>query len=180
MRTLRLLLPLAGAALAACSTTPYDPDLPEPGTVLIRDLDPVRQRASGECGPACLATVLAAWEEPAALADLVRACPPKPGGGVTAAALRDEAKRRGLHAFVVRATLDEVERHVAQGRPLIVGVIRRSLFHAWSHYEVVAGLHRERGYVVLIDPSAGWIRQPTEAFLEEWSRAGRILIVVAK
>lgn len=177
---MKTIVPLAVVALAACSTRPYDPDRPEPGTMLIRDLDPVRQQRENDCGPACLTTVLRAWDQAVTLDELVKACPPREGGGVTAAALRAEAKKRGLKAFAIEGTLDDVEEHLAKGRPLIVGLVKRDLFGSRAHYEVVAGLAQDRSYLVLIDPARGWMRESKKAFLREWESSGRVLLLIAK
>lgn len=158
----------------------FDPDrlTAEDGWLRARPTPLVRQEAAEDCGPAALAMLSAAWGSPLSLAEAVALAPPQPGRGVRAGALRNAARARGLHAFLVVGGVGDLRHELAEGRPMIVGLIEPHGDVALAHYEVVVGYHVDRGQVVTLDPAVGWRVRPLAGFGDEWQRAGNVLLVV--
>jgi ABC-type bacteriocin/lantibiotic exporter with double-glycine peptidase domain len=130
------------------------------------------QRARADCGAAALAVVLARYE-PGLQAEEVRRLA---GDQATAARLRDVARGRGLRAFLFSGTMADLERELAAGRPVLVGVVRGRL----AHYQVVAGRNRERDELLLADPARGWRVMSRQDFEAEWQPARSLTLVVAR
>ena len=83
----------------------------DPEWRIVRDVPFVAQQTDRDCGPAALAMVLAHFgAAPAATPELAR-------GDVRAGTLRDVARGRGLEAYVVSGTLDDLFTEVARGHP---------------------------------------------------------------
>jgi predicted double-glycine peptidase len=129
----------------------------------------VRQRKNG-CGPAVAEMVMRYWG--IAQADQLA------GGsrGLSAAALREHFVRHGFHAFAVQGRRQDLEDHLAKGRPLIVALKETSTLH----YAVVAGLDESNVY--LNDPARHKLaRMSWEDFDAFWRAAGNwILIAVPR
>jgi hypothetical protein len=97
----------------------------------------------------------------------------------SAAELRDAARARGLSAFVVEGEPDDLVHELEAGRPVIVGVAKRTTGdNAVTHYEVVVGMHRASRRVATYDPAAGVRQNSFGGFLMEWQAAGRVLLVI--
>jgi hypothetical protein len=90
------------------------------------------------------------------------------------------ARRRGLHAFIVRGEVADLEREVAAGRPVVVGLVKPyGKKKVLTHYEVVVGLNRTKKLVVTLDPAAGWRENELASFLREWEPSKRLALVVS-
>jgi ABC-type bacteriocin/lantibiotic exporter with double-glycine peptidase domain len=137
----------------------------------------IRQPAEHECGPAALAMVLRRWGIAADVGEVARATG-NPGQSVTAGALRDEARRRGLQASLIRGQVDDLVREVGWNRPVLVGLVQRYTNRAYSHYEVVVGINARTRQVLLLDPGNGMREDAMSSFSEEWEGAGRLALVV--
>ncbi|MBI2933039.1 MAG: C39 family peptidase [Planctomycetes bacterium] len=173
-----LALLLAGCAYLG-TAQPFDPASAEPGFILLDGIQPLRQRVENDCGPTALTMVLRYHDEPISLEDVIQACPPREGGGVTAAALRDFARRHRFRAHVVVGTIDDLRKHLSLGRPLIVGLVKPYVDRLRPHFEVVAGFHPEALTVVTVDPAQGWTKNSVDGFLAEWEPAQRLMLVIA-
>jgi ABC-type bacteriocin/lantibiotic exporter with double-glycine peptidase domain/predicted small secreted protein len=173
-------------ALAACSTyrgTARDVSpaklASEPGWILVRDVPYVAQELETECGAAALSMVVSYWTGlvPRSIVAHFR---PVPERGIAAGRLRDYARERGLAAFVIEGTFEDLKRELAAGRPVLVGLSKpQRKDRVLDHYEVVVGLHRDRRLVVTLDPSEGWRQNTVEGFYREWKLAGFVAIVVS-
>src|SRR5262249_19161737 len=126
----------------------------DPSWQIVEDVPFVPQRTMHDCGPAALAMVLAHFRVPAA--------PREPAelaqGDVRAGALRDAARARGLDAFVVAGTFEDLFSQVGRGRPVLVGLAKPMALtggRALAHYEVVIGLNRSRREILTLDPAVG-------------------------
>lgn len=175
-----LLLPLLPSTLGCTylgSATTFDPSASEPGLVLVRGIEPVRQRVENDCGPAAMTMVLRWVGDPITLDEAVAACPPKPGSGVSADALRGLARSRGWSSYAFTATLEQLEQQVTLGRPVLVGMVKPYIDKLRLHFEVVAGIHPQKRYIVTLDPARGWTRNSYEGFLAEWESAGRPAVI---
>ncbi len=163
---MRLIPPLLAALTAAgCASGPG------PCWMAAADVEPVLQEEKTDCGAAALASVLTYWGIPTSLAELREACDGGPEG-IAAATLRDAARRAGLEAYLIRAERADLEHEMAEGRPVLVGVVRSGR----PHYALVTGLAPER--VLLVDPAAGRTTQGWSRFAREWAGAANLALVV--
>jgi hypothetical protein len=98
---------------------------------------------------------------------------------VAAGALRDEARRHGLQAFLIRGEVDDLFREVGWNRPVLVGLIQRyNDNRAYAHYEVVVGINPRSQQLLLLDPGNGMREDAMKSFSEEWEGAGRLTLVI--
>jgi ABC-type bacteriocin/lantibiotic exporter with double-glycine peptidase domain len=178
-------LALAACALAsgcylgsARTATPADFAPTDDSWNLVEGVPPVRQIARGDCGAAALAMVLGYWALPVTRADITAANPPAPERGIRAAALRDFARRQGLHAFLVEGELADLDRELARHRPVLVGVMKRYGGRVYPHYEVVVGVSRRQRRILTLDPANGLRVNSREGFTAEWTAAGRLTLIV--
>jgi ABC-type bacteriocin/lantibiotic exporter with double-glycine peptidase domain len=151
----------------------------EPGWVAVQDVPLLRQEHERDCGPAAVTMVLRFWGKPAS-AELVREQAHTPlDQGVQAGALRDVLRERGLLAYLIEGTVDDLERELTAGRPVVVGLAKPYTNAIWGHYEVVAGLNRARGLVATVDPGRGWSVNTIEGFLREWKPTRHLTLVAS-
>lgn len=149
----------------------------DPGWQLARDVPFIPQHTAHDCGPAALAMVLAHFRVAPPAAD----DPELARGDVRAGALRDVARQRGLEAFVVSGTLDDLYTQVGLGRPVLVGLAKPMAFtggRALAHYEVVIGLNRSRRRVLSLDPATGVRENTFEGFASEWVPVHQVTVVI--
>ena len=148
----------------------------DPAWQLVPDVPFVPQRTNRDCGPAALAMVLAHF----------RAAPPAEDhpelakGDVRAGALRDVARARGLDAYVVSGTFDDLFAQVGRGRPVVVGLAKPMALtggRSLAHYEVVVGLNRARRLILSLDPANGLRENTFEGFAREWAPTRQVTIV---
>src|SRR5262245_543149 len=99
----------------------------DPSWQVVRDVPLVPQARRPVCGAAALAMVLSYWRVPAT-AEEMRALAPPDDAGISAGALRDVARRKGLRAFVVAGTFHDLAEQVARGRPVVVGLAKPMAF----------------------------------------------------
>ena len=148
----------------------------EPGWIVVDGVTPLRQKDAHDCGPTALTMVLNYWQperakEPLANLPLDRQA--------SAEELRNAARARGLSAFVVEGEAEDLVHELEAGRPVIVGVAKRTAGdNAVTHYEVVIGMHRASKRVATYDPAAGIRQNSFGGFLMEWHAAGKVLLVV--
>jgi ABC-type bacteriocin/lantibiotic exporter with double-glycine peptidase domain len=138
----------------------------------------VAQKSDADCGPAALAMVLAHFGVSATL-DQVTVLDPPSEGGVRAGALRDVARGKGLEAFVVSGTLDDLVAQIDHGRPVLVGLAKPMVgSRAIAHYEVVVGINRPKHLILSLDPSRGPRQNSLEGFAREWVPTHQVTIVI--
>src|SRR5262249_30975534 len=132
-----------------------------------------------DCGPAAAAMVLGFWgyrTDP----DALRSASGTPiSSGVQAGTLRDLLRLRGFEAFLVEGSLDDIERELQAGRPVVVGLAKPYSNGIYAHYEVVAGLNRARGLIATLDPGSGWTQNSFAGFLAEWRPTHNLMLVVS-
>jgi ABC-type bacteriocin/lantibiotic exporter with double-glycine peptidase domain len=152
----------------------------DPGWTVVHDVPVIRQQAEHDCGPAALASILARWGIPDALAQIHREVASDPRGAA-AGDLRDFAKKKGLDAFLIVGEEADLAREIASGRPVLVGLLQRySNGQVLSHYEVVVGLNEARHRILLLDPGNGPREDSLEAFTREWQGSKRLTLIVAQ
>ena len=138
----------------------------------------IAQQEELDCGVAALAMVLLQWKAVQGIEEVRAACPPDPERGTEAGALRDFAKKKGLQAFVIEGDFIVFEKELARGRPVLVGMFKRTLGGLVTDFEVVVGYHPELKLVATLDPSLGARVNDETGFDEEWELAQRLTLVV--
>jgi ABC-type bacteriocin/lantibiotic exporter with double-glycine peptidase domain len=139
----------------------------------------VRQHQETDCGLAALAMVAGAWGRQWSVADLNRQLPPT-DKGIKLGALRDLARSRGLDAYAIKGSPDDLSHELSAGRPVLLGLVlpydqKRNA----SHYEVAIAMNPSDGTVVTIDPASGEWKQRSKQVLDlEWKTAGFATLVV--
>jgi ABC-type bacteriocin/lantibiotic exporter with double-glycine peptidase domain len=149
----------------------------DPAWRIVDDVPFVSQRTFRDCGPAALAMVLAHFRVPAPTDER----PEFRQGDVRAGTLRDVARARGLDAFVVAGTFDDIATQVGRGRPVLVGLAKPMALtggRALAHYEVVIGFNRSRRLILSLDPATGLRENTLEGFAREWVPTGQVTIIV--
>lgn len=139
----------------------------------------VRQQHAEDCGLAALAMVAGSWNRAWSVEELNRDLPPGKHG-VNLVALRDLARAKGLDAFAIAATPADLERELAHGRPVIVGlVLPHDRNYNRSHYEVAIAYNPKDGTLVTLDPATGdWMRRSRKVLDVEWKPAAYAALVV--
>jgi ABC-type bacteriocin/lantibiotic exporter with double-glycine peptidase domain len=151
----------------------------EPGWLAVRDVPWLPQETDSDCGAAALAMVLSHHGLATSVEDVTMAASAASSEGLAAGSLRDYARHRGAAAFLVRGELADLEAELALRRPVIVGLaIGRGARTAVTHYEVVVGLHPERGLVATLDPARGLRQSSLHDFYREWQPSRRLALVV--
>ena len=149
-----------------------------PGWIVVPAVPLIRQSGSNDCGAAALAMVLAHWQRPISLEEISARDPGAASKGWKAGQLRDLARERGLQAFIVSGGLDDLSHEIGQGRPVLVGVVKRYRDKPRAHYEVVIGIHRAKRRILTLDPADGWREDSLEGFASEWVPTKQVTLVV--
>lgn len=91
--------------------------------------------------------------------------------GIPASAMEKYFQGQGYRTFAFRGEWSDLQRHLQQGRPLIV-CLKANGEQGPLHYSVVVGLDVGREYVFLNDPAVGkMLRFSREGFQSEWDSA---------
>lgn len=151
----------------------------EGGWELVRDVPYIPQATEHACGVAALAMVFEHWGIARSEVEVLR--PGAAGGqGIAAGALRDLARAKGLHAFLIQGEEADLVREVELNRPVLVGLVQRYTDRSYSHYEVVTGINRSTRRVLMLDPGRGLREDDLASFTAEWQGAGRLALVVGQ
>jgi ABC-type bacteriocin/lantibiotic exporter with double-glycine peptidase domain len=178
--TIRGLTLVVLAAAAGCATWGTAPVQQEPGWVTVAGARAHPQQGPRDCGAAALTTVLGRFDPALRLEEVRRLTGPPDADGLSAARLREVARARGLQAFLFSGSLDDVDRELEAGRPVLVGVVRAHGRKALAHYQVIAGRQRNGDRLLVADPERGWTVISRQDFLTEWERARRLTLVVSR
>jgi ABC-type bacteriocin/lantibiotic exporter with double-glycine peptidase domain len=137
------------------------------------DVPFVHQDENG-CGSASLAMVIDYWRAHGAAADpanvdaIQRELYVAARKGIPAESMTRYLEQHGFEAIAFRGEWEDLEHHLALGRPLIVALRVRG---ATYHYAVAAGISPDA--IALNDPADRKLRQYDRArFEKEWNRAG--------
>jgi ABC-type bacteriocin/lantibiotic exporter with double-glycine peptidase domain len=173
-------LALCIVALAGCYAgvgRRVDPSvLNAPGWQAVSGVPVIEQKQELDCGAAAAAMVLAHWQRPTTTEAVWSAVHPRSGRGISAGAMRDFLRARGLEAYLVAGTLTDLHRELGLGHPVVVGVVESWGREGLTHYEVVIGVHLQRRAVVTLDPARGAVERDVAGFLEEWGRSRYVMI----
>jgi ABC-type bacteriocin/lantibiotic exporter with double-glycine peptidase domain len=175
-----VVLALALAAFAGCATWGAVPVRPESGWQTVPGARAHAQEGPRDCGAAALTTVLASFDPSIGLDQVRRLTGPPDAQGLSAARLREVARARGLQAYLFSGSLEDVDRELAAGRPVLVGVVRSHGRKRLAHYQVIAGRQRQRDQLLVADPERGWTVMSRQEFLAEWDPARRLTLVVSR
>lgn len=139
----------------------------------------VRQRQETDCGLAALAMVAGAWGQTWNVDELARTVKPTEQG-VRLGTLRDLARSRGLQAYAIRASTNDLANEIRAGRPVLLGLVLPYQGERFlGHYEVAIAIEPNRGDIVTLDPATGKAMHRARATLElEWARAHHAALVV--
>lgn len=176
------LLSIAGACapmyMGKSETLRADAFEREPGWTAVEGVPELRQKTEVDCGPVALTMVTRYWQPAAHDAHPDAEAHTPLGDRVSAGDLRDAARALGYKAYLVEGTLNDLEHELSAKRPAIVGMAKPTSQGALGHYEVVVGLNKDKQLIATLDPALGPRRYSFEAFLHEWIRAGRPLLVL--
>lgn len=147
----------------------------DPAWIRVPGIEPLRQKSEHDCGPTALAMVVNYWQ-PSRAGEPYPALPTQ--HQASAGELRDAARARGLSAYVVEGSPEDLVHELQQGRPLIVGTVKQVVGDYVTHYEVVVAMHRDSRSVATYDPAVGLTQNSFMDFLTEWEATGRVLLVI--
>jgi ABC-type bacteriocin/lantibiotic exporter with double-glycine peptidase domain len=141
------------------------------------DVPFVSQEKEG-CGAAAIAMVMQYWRQKgqavseADPAKIQQALYSKEAHGIYASQMEHYLDTRGFRTFAFAGAWDDLNHHLAKGRPLIVAL--RPAGSSPLHYVVVAGLDWERGLVLVNDSAQKKLLKLDRASFErEWNAAGK-------
>jgi ABC-type bacteriocin/lantibiotic exporter with double-glycine peptidase domain len=183
-RTAILLLLLSASACSTYTGVGVSADFTQaradPGWTLLEGLPERHQQATWDCGIAVWRMVVEYWDvtpDPVLISEMLApiATDQRP---IRAAELRDLAIDHGLLAFVVEGHRVDLNKHLARGRPVIVGMIKPTLGGSNAHYEVVLGIHPVREVIMTFDPSLGYREISFVGFDQEWRASGSVALVI--
>lgn len=168
------------AVLAGCgSSGPLLPEAPTqglPSSVELRDV-PFFPQDEFQCGPAALATVLAASGLDVAPDDLVSEVYVPGRKGSFQVELIAAARRRGRLVYVLPQSVESIPQQLAAGFPvLVLQKLGAGPWPAW-HYAVVVGYDAREDTFVLRSGERERVEVDSRRFLMTWDRADRWAIV---
>jgi ABC-type bacteriocin/lantibiotic exporter with double-glycine peptidase domain len=173
------LLLLTGCQLVGLRSTAPESLRTDPSWVLIPELKLVSQRGRHDCGVAALATVIEYWQPTTTTASVAAAIgPADEKAGVAAGRLRTVALRKGLNAFLIEGTVEDLVHEVGRRRPVILGLVGADHGRAYGHYDVVAGVNQTRRLFLLADPRGTWRQVRAEELLTAWGPARHLALVI--
>lgn len=176
-----LSLALLGIFLAAgcASVPPPDPPAGTAARVELRDV-PFHPQELYQCGPAALATVIGDAGIEVDPDDLVPEVYVPERKGSLPAEMRAAARARGLVAYPLAPSIDDLLTAIDAGYPVLV---MQNLGLSWSpvwHYAVVMGYDLEREYVVLRSETDRRRLHAIDTFQRTWVRADRWAQIVVE
>jgi hypothetical protein len=150
------------------------------------DVPFVRQEREG-CGSAAASMVMRYWMARGAQVDanaadagaIQRALHSPEEKGIRGSELRRYLERHGFSVWIVDAGIEDLQRHIERGRPLIACLAPR---RGALHYVVVVGIDAGGKEIALHDPArGGFVRQKGAAFRKAWNATGNwTLLAVPK
>jgi ABC-type bacteriocin/lantibiotic exporter with double-glycine peptidase domain len=147
------------------------------------DVPFVPQQKDG-CGAASIAMVMQYWEQrqgqpqrpEADPSQILRALYTGPAHGIYASAMVRYFQSSGYRAFAFAGATADLERQLAQGRPLIAALKPGS--GPSLHYVVVAGLDEPQQLVLINDPAQRKLLKENQSqFEREWSATGHWILL---
>ena len=156
------LVALAGLA-AVCSAAASAP----------LDVPFFHQQTNG-CGAASVAMVMHYWEKREAPEHVYQQLYKADQKGILLSDMKRYLEESGFRAFTLRGKWNDVEQHLAKGRPIIVGLKKNRA--ARIHFAVVIGADRD--HVWLNDPTRKKASRVNRAgFERQWTMADRWMLL---
>lgn len=135
----------------------------------------VRQMENG-CGAASVAMVVRYWGLDKPPDQIYRDLYQPEQKGILLADMKRYLEQSGFQAYTLRGEFNDLERHSAKGRPVIVALKKNRAQRL--HFAVLLGV--ESGRVWLNDPTRKKAtRVKREDFLRQWDAAERWMLVAA-
>ncbi|HXA07379.1 MAG TPA: C39 family peptidase [Bryobacteraceae bacterium] len=136
------------------------------------DVPFVKQEANG-CGAAAIAMVMHYWSRPDADPHKIyQSLYSREVDGIRGRDLDRFLRESGFHTFAFRGEWQDLEQHLAKGRPLIVCL--REGRAGPLHYVVVAGVDTTQNLVLINDPARRkLLKVERVVFEKDWTTAGR-------
>jgi tetratricopeptide (TPR) repeat protein len=161
---------LAGCAGSAPRIGEFVPRTPAQVELTATPFFPQREY---QCGPAALATVLAASGVPVTADELVPAIYLPERRGSLQTELVAATRVHGRLPYVLPAQAEALFAELAAGRPVLV--LQKQGAGPWPawHYAVVNGYDRERNTVLLRSGTNARLAMSARRFMWTWDRAGR-------
>lgn len=135
---------------------------------------PFAAQTKDGCGSAAIAMVLQYWSQKQHLPPGANGDPEsiqaslfsRSAHGIYASRMKHYFEQAGFAAYPFHADWSDLERNIAEGRPLIVSLKESTALH----YVVVTGIDTEHHYVFTNDPARQkMLRSSRAAFESEWS-----------
>jgi predicted double-glycine peptidase len=161
---------LGGCAVQTGALREHPPaDLPRSAEL---EATPFFAQTEYQCGPAALATVLAAAGLPADPAELGQQVFLPARTGTLQIEMMAGARRQGAVATRVPATLEALLREVHAGHPVVVlQNLGLTWYRVW-HYAVLIGYDIDNGGVILRSGTTRREEMPMRTFEHTWTRSG--------
>jgi ABC-type bacteriocin/lantibiotic exporter with double-glycine peptidase domain len=149
---------------------------PKPQSLWL-DVPFVKQAPEG-CGAACIAMVIQYWAkathtlpgDDANAATIQKLLYDPRAGGIKARDMERYFRQNGFDTFAFHGEWRDLERHLSQGRPLIVCLREGGAFAHSLHYVVLVGLDDEQNAVLVNDPAGRKLMKLDRAgFQKKWS-----------
>ena len=174
---------VAALALTGCATqgsrlAPADPGAMPSRVELVET--PFFPQREYQCGPAALATLLAAAGIPVEPDALVAAVYLPARRGSVQAEMIAATRSRGLLPYVVPPSTQSLLAQVAAGQPVLV--LQKTGAGPWPgwHYAVVVGYDALEDRVVLRSGTEARLEMSAARFMATWDRAGRWALVAVE
>jgi predicted double-glycine peptidase len=146
---------------------------------------PFVQQSEDGCGSAAISMVLQYWNAHGKPVDsgrrdveaIQRLLFSSKARGIYASDLEKYIRESGFEVFAIQGTWPDLEKHLEQGRPLIVATQptgRKAAFH----YAVAVGMDAQAAAVLLNDPARGkLLRMERAEFEKEWQATGHWMLL---
>ena len=148
------------------------------------DVPFVQQEEEG-CGAAAISMLLQYWNAKGMAVDptrmdvlaIQRLLYSKAAHGIYASSLENYVRDSGFTVFAVQGTWEDLEKHLKEGRPLILG-IGPNHRKGPLHYLVAVGMDFKNPAVLVNDPARGkLIRIEREAFAKQWQATSNWMLL---
>jgi hypothetical protein len=157
---------VAAVAVVVTAAAPAAQAQAAHGPVHLLDV-PYLAQSEALCGGAAIAMVMRFWGATGVYAETFAPLVDESAGGISGQALLDELRSRGWQAASFGGDRDQVQSHLAHGRPVIVLIEDRP---SRFHYVVIVGWLN--GRVILHDPARAPFRVVDEkTLIEAWRRS---------
>ena len=137
------------------------------------DVPFIRQAGGNGCAAACAAMVLGYWNGAAVETtepELRRALAQEVDRPARAGDLARALEARGFRVFTFAGEMQDIEEHLAKGRPLVLGTRAGPRYHM----VVAAGIDRSQGVLLVNDPAGRKLQKvDLSDFTRRWEATGR-------